>query len=77
MNEYEILLTTIGCISCFFSFTVVFTVKLFNLDHNKIFVHTILMISLSDMIASFSLALGFPTGPLCVVQAAFINFSDY
>jgi hypothetical protein len=75
-NDLSLVLVVLGSIASFASGLVVLTVIIFpSMIKRKLFVHTIVFISLSDMIANFVLAWGFPTSEAaCACQAALLNF---
>lgn len=75
-ESLSLFLIVLGSIAAFASFTVVLTVLIFpSMIKRKLFVHTIVLISLSDFCANFVLAWGFPTSKLsCEWQAILLNF---
>ncbi len=64
-----------GVLSFVSSSAVLVTFVLFpDMIRRKIFVHTVAMIALCDALASLAFSFGYPSGKLCVLQAALMNF---
>lgn len=73
--NYESICIIVGVISATCSLSVVLTAIVFpSMLKRKLFMHILVMMSLSDAIASTAYAFGFAEGPLCSTQSFLMNF---
>lgn len=75
VTQMETFAVCAGSLSFIASSMVVMTVYLFpSMWHNKIYMQMIVMTSVCDLLASFAVILGYPSGSLCTFQGTLIMF---